>query len=130
MKTFAVHLKEEYTQSQIDQFVDMVQSLDFVASVEQITDEGAIQQESLPANYYLLYEQITQLYPNEWVLLANIVEQKGHIVGGEVILHEKDKRIFTVKAKDLIPQHQHTAHFYIGDWSKRATSGLLHAKTH
>ncbi len=70
-------------------------------------------------------EELTQLYPDEWLLLANIVEQKGHIVGGEVILHEKDKRIFTVKAKDLIPQYQHTAHFYTGAPDKRTTSGLL-----
>lgn len=70
-------------------------------------------------------KELTQLYPNEWVLLANVVEQDGHLVGGEVILHEKDKRIFTVKAKDLIPQHHHTAHYYTGTPDKRATSGLL-----
>ena len=67
---------------------------------------------------------VKSLYPDEWVLLANVEKKGMDLIGGQVVLHEKDKRTFALKAKALIQGNKGLAHFYTGELPRYGHIGL------
>jgi hypothetical protein len=41
---------------------------------------------------FLSYEQLSSLFPNEWVLLGNPIFEKTKVQGGIMLYHSKDKK--------------------------------------
>lgn len=67
---------------------------------------------------------IKALYPDEWVLLAYAEKSGRDLLGGQVVLHEKDKRAFALKAKALIQENKGLTHCYTGELPRHGHIGL------
>ncbi len=74
---------------------------------------------------YLPIERIKELYPNQWVLLANTQAKGMNILGGCVILNTPDKHQLALEGRDLVKQYTQVRHFYTGELPKRKHIGLL-----
>lgn len=124
--TYAIQFKESEPQ-RIQKLLDYVQSLDFVQSVRAFSEEEDIVDLSISASVegYFSTEEIKQMYPNEWVLIANTRKNGSQILGGKILLHEADKRVLAIKGKDLIRQNPNVSHFYTGEFPVKAHIGLL-----
>ena len=114
--------------NKIEPLLDFVKSLDFVSSVEISTEEvesiAETPSESI-AGQFLSIEAIREMYPNEWVLLAEPRKNGIEILGGIVLLHEADKRNMALRARDLVKKHANVTHFFTGKLPKRSSLGLL-----
>jgi len=74
---------------------------------------------------YLSKEEIVRLYPNEWVLLANFSKEGVEILGGMVLMHDKDKRNLAQRAQnESFPDTPKTV-YYTGQFPNRRKIGLL-----
>jgi hypothetical protein len=124
MTTYAIHLKETEP-DKIKLFEQMVQSLDFVHSIEKMADLSEAPQatEDIPAGF-MTKNEICERYPDEWVLLFDAQTDGIGVVGGKILLHDKDKRALALKARDIIKKYKNTTHFFAGEKSRHATSGL------
>jgi hypothetical protein len=78
--TFSVEFKDA-ERDQIKIWLDYLKSLDFVQAVKE-KDETRTS---------LSIERIKQLYPNQWVLLADTQTEGLNILSGRVILNAPDK---------------------------------------
>lgn len=127
MTTYAIHFKDE-DKEKINRLLDFVRSLDFVQSVELFpTGTTSSTEESPPpqsSEGFLPLSEIKRLYPDEWVLLDKAHKTGATILGGVVLLHEADKRLFALKARDFIKKDAHLTHFFTGELPHRAQTGL------
>ena len=74
---------------------------------------------------YLSKEEIVRLYPDEWVLLANFRKEGVEILGGKVLMHDKDKRNLAQRAQhESFPDTPKTVYF-TGQLPNRRRIGLL-----
>lgn len=124
---YAIHFKDA-DKDKIKRLLDFVRSLDFVQSVELYqaskpvkTDEHTIPTQS---NEFVQVSEIKTLYPNQWVLLANPKKEGAILLGGQVLLHDSDKRAFALKAKDLVKKYRGLTHFFTGEVPSFARTGL------
>lgn len=74
---------------------------------------------------FLSTAEIRQLYPNEWVLIADPQVEGLEIQGGKVLAHDPEKRNMAVQGKDLIRLYARVTHFYTGEVPKTAKIGLI-----
>jgi hypothetical protein len=74
---------------------------------------------------YQPLETIKKLYPNEWVLVASPKKEGTKIVGGTVLVHDADKRLMALQARDLIKNYPSATHFYTGEMPKYAKIGII-----
>jgi hypothetical protein len=113
----------------IQRLLDYVRSLDFVQSVEPASDNipDTLPQNPTPGekNGFVPITDIKKLYPNQWVLIADAQKEGASILGGHVLCNDSDKRQFALKAKDLIRLHQQVTHFFTGEITKQARTGLM-----
>jgi hypothetical protein len=112
--TFSVEFKDA-EHDQIKVWLDHLKSLDFIKVVKEKDETKA----------YLPIERIKQLYPNQWVLLADAQVDKMQILGGRVILNASDKHQLALNGRDLVKQHTQVRHFYTGELPHRKHIGLL-----
>ena len=76
------------------------------------------------AGAFIPLATVKALYPDEWVLLANVEKRGMDLIGGQVVLHEKDKRTFALKAKALIQENKGLTHFFTGEPTRYGHIGL------
>jgi hypothetical protein len=112
--TFSVEFKDA-ERDQIKIWLDYLKSLDFVQAVKE-KDE---------ARTSLSIERIKQLYPNQWVLLADTQTEGLNILSGRVILNAPDKHQLALNGRDLVKQHTQVQHFYTGELPHRKHIGLM-----
>ena len=128
MSSISIHFKDA-TESKIKPLLDYVRSLDFVQSIEIRSESAPAETVEKPAsqsfsNEFLEVAELKNRFPNQWVLLANTQKNETKIIGGQVLLHEIDKRTFALKAKDLLKKHPAVAHFFTGETATRRHIGL------
>ena len=46
---------------------------------------------------FISFEQVKQLYPNEWILFGNPQMKNTTVTGGVVLFHSKDKKVESEK---------------------------------
>ena len=81
-----------------------MRSLDFVQNIKEKEFD----------NRYLSLNEIRQIYPNQWVLLADTQVEGITILGGRVILNDSDKRQLALLGRELVKENNHVRHFYTG----------------
>ena len=114
MTTFYVQFKDA-EKDQITIWLDYLRSLDFIQAVKEKEEPKS----------YLSIEAIKQLYPNQWVLLADAQAEGLNILGGRVILNTPDKHQLALNGRDLVKEHQHVRHFYTGERPHQKHIGLI-----
>ena len=114
MTTFSVEFKDA-EREQIKIWLDYLRSLDFIQAVKEKEDVKS----------YLSIEDIKQLYPNQWVLLADARAEGLHILGGRVILNAPDKHQLALNGRDLVKEHKQVRHFYTGEHPHQKHIGLI-----
>jgi hypothetical protein len=125
MSTYAISFKDADAEK-VNRLVDFMRSLDFVDSVEPIQLGVANDVESIPESSegFTSVVDLKKLYPDQWVLLANPRKKGTSLLGGIVLVHERDKKEFALKAKELIRAHPGATHFYTGETPRHAHAGL------
>ncbi|MBX2929122.1 MAG: hypothetical protein KF852_14895 [Saprospiraceae bacterium] len=125
MSTYAIFFKDTDTEK-VNKLVDFMRSLDFVDSVEPIHPGVVNDDQSVPESSedFIAVSDLKKLYPDQWVLLANPQKKGAVLLGGIVLVHDRDKREFALKAKDLIKEHPGVTHFYTGVIPRHAHVGL------
>ena len=114
MTTFSVEFKDA-EREQIKIWLDYLRSLDFIQAVKEKEDTKS----------YLSIEDIKQLYPNQWVLLADARAEGLHILGGRVILNAPDKHQLALNGRDLVKENKQVRHFYTGEHPHQKHIGLI-----
>ncbi len=113
-------------------FLDFVQSLDIVRKVEPLLQPlPAPLPSAEPSDLYLSKAEICALYPDEWVLLTDAQVEGVDVIGGRILLHNKDKRELALMAQQ---QQQALATmskklFFTGTPPKHRRVGLLRKVT-
>jgi hypothetical protein len=92
MSTYAIEFKEADS-SKIQNLINFVRSLDFVASVEPSSVNDTLLSPKSIDNIatdseYLPIVDLKILFPNQWVLLSNVKKDKTSIIGGKVICND------------------------------------------
>jgi hypothetical protein len=112
--TFSVQFKDA-ERDQIKIWLDYLKSLDFIQAVKEKEESKS----------YLSIEAIKQLYPNQWVLLADAKAEGLHILGGRVILDTPDKHQLALNGRDLVKEHKQVRHFFTGERPHQKHIGLM-----
>ena len=112
--TFSVQFKDAET-DQIKIWLDYLRSLDFIQAVKEKEDNKS----------YLSIDAIKQLYPNQWVLLADAKADGLQILGGRVILNTPNKHQLAINGRDLVKEHKQVRHFFTGERSSQKHIGLV-----
>lgn len=132
MSTYSIHFTDT-DREKIERLLDFVRSLDFVSSVEPVTEDSVAPTEAAPASIssdqFIPVSELKSLYPNEWVLLANPQKKNNALLGGLVLIHDADKRSFALKAKDLLKKYPGATHFFTGEAPSHARTGLARKTT-
>ncbi|HRI59832.1 MAG TPA: hypothetical protein PK228_08915 [Saprospiraceae bacterium] len=127
MSSYAIHFKDA-DKDKIKRLIDFVRSLDYVKSVEPFQANTPVKKEEdivpTQSNEFVPVSEIKTLYPNQWVLLANPQKKGVVLLGGQVLMHDSDKREFALKAKDLLTKYAGLMHFFTGETAPRAHTGL------
>jgi len=76
-------------------------------------------------NNFITFEQVTKLYPNEWVLLGNPEIENSLILGGVVLYHSKDKKEVCYIGRDKTADFSKVTIAYAGDLKKNRKIGIL-----
>lgn len=105
--TFSLQLKEA-ERDQIKIWLDYLRSLEFVQTIKEKDD----------VRPYLSVDSIKELYPNQWVLLADSKAEGVRILGGRVILNMPDKHQLALNGRDLVKEYANVRHFYTGEWPR------------
>lgn len=79
---------------------------------------------SIENSTFLPIDSIKSIYPNQWVLIANPQKEGRHLLGGQVLLFDHDKREFALKAKELIRTNVGLTHFFTGELPRQGHIGL------
>jgi hypothetical protein len=82
-------------------------------------------QKGVDTEGYLSIEMIKKLYPDEWVLVASPKKEGTKIIGGTVLVHDADKRLMALQARDLIKNYPSATHFYTGEILHYAKIGII-----
>jgi hypothetical protein len=112
--TFSVQFKDA-ERDQIKIWLDYLKSLDFIQAIKEKEE----------TKFYLSVESIKQLYPNQWVLLADAQAEGLNILGGRVILNSPDKHQLALNGRDLVKEHKQVRHFYTGERLHQKHIGLM-----
>ena len=112
--TFSLQLKDA-EKGQIKIWLDYLRSLEFVQAIKEKDD----------VKPYLSVDAIKELYPNQWVLLADSKAEGIKILGGRVILNTPDKHQLALNGRDLVKEHANVRHFYTGEWPRHRHIGLM-----
>jgi hypothetical protein len=129
MSTYAIEFKETEP-NKIQNLLNFVRSLDFVASVEP-SSESMSDDEKIQTNIsnhqlgYLPIDEIKIAFPNQWVLLSDFNKIETTILGGIVLCNDVDKREFALKAREFVKNNKNVAHLYTGVFPRIARSGLM-----
>jgi hypothetical protein len=70
-------------------------------------------------------QEIKSNFPNEWILLGNPQFADNTVIGGEVLLHGKDKTELAIQGKSLRTQYEMLKFIYTGTFKPARRIGVL-----
>ena len=76
-------------------------------------------------NQFLTFDEVKQLYPNEWVLLGNPEMLNTSIIGGIVLYHSKDKKEVCYIGRDKTDNYLKVTIAFAGDIYQNRKIGIL-----
>lgn len=109
---------QEKQSNQVELFLQFIQTLDFVASVQKIEENPAKEE-------FMSMEDMKKNYPDEWVLLGNPQKEEGKVLGGIVLFHSKDKRDLAKNGSELVKPYDSATHIYTGEFPKNDKIGII-----
>lgn len=71
------------------------------------------------------FEEMKNLYPNEWVLLGNPQRENGKVLGGVVLCHSGDKRGLAKNGGELVKGFDSATHVYTGEFKRSEKIGWI-----
>jgi len=74
---------------------------------------------------FLNFDQIKQLYPDEWVLLGNPEMKNTSVLGGVVVYHSKDKKEVCYIGKDKTANFAKVIIAFAGNLNQNRKIGIL-----
>jgi hypothetical protein len=74
---------------------------------------------------FLSFDEVKQLYPNEWVLLGNPKIENTSILGGVVVYHSKDKKEVCYIGRDKTADFAKVTIAFAGDIHQHRRIGIL-----
>ena len=74
---------------------------------------------------FITFDQIKQLYPNEWVLLGNPEMKNTTVMGGIVVYHSKDKKEVCYIGRDKTADFAKVTIAFAGDLQQIRKIGIL-----
>lgn len=127
MTAYSIHFNNSDPEK-IKAFLAFVQSLDIVHHLEPLYEVpesvGSNIAEEL-AGDYLTKSELIQMFPNEWLLLKEPVSDGAELIGGKVLLHDKDKGQLAIKAQQVQLPDMPKRVFYTGKVPKNGKVGLM-----
>jgi hypothetical protein len=127
MTSYSIHFNNTDPEK-IKAFLAFVQSLDIVQSMEPLYNVADLTEKSIVAELssdYLTKTELIQQYPNEWILLKEPVSDGAELIGGKVLLHDKDKGKLAHKAQHIQLPNSPKRVFYTGTLPKNSKVGLM-----
>ncbi len=76
-------------------------------------------------NNFLTFEQVKQLYPDEWVLLGDPEMKNTSVLGGVVLYHSKDKKEVCYIGRDKTANFSKVTIAFAGDLQQNRKIGIL-----
>ncbi|MCW3107202.1 MAG: hypothetical protein JWQ09_1708 [Segetibacter sp.] len=76
-------------------------------------------------NNRISFDQVKEMYPNEWVLLGNPEMQNTTILGGVVLYHSKDKKEVCYIGRDKTSGFSTVTIAYAGNLKQNRKIGIL-----
>ncbi len=74
---------------------------------------------------FISFDQIKQLYPDEWVLLGNPKMRNTTVLGGTVLYHSKDKKEVCYIGRDKTEGFSKVTIAFAGNLKQARTIGIL-----
>jgi hypothetical protein len=71
------------------------------------------------------FDQVKELYPDEWILLGNPAMKNTTVTGGVVLYHSKDKKEVCYIGRDKIADFPKVTIAFAGNLKKIGTIGIL-----
>ncbi|MCY7330224.1 MAG: hypothetical protein LH618_16860 [Saprospiraceae bacterium] len=124
--TFTVEILNEHALNLLRELEEMRVIRLYRQQTDRIQPQAAPETPfSVSEEPFFTVEEIRRRYPNEWVLLANPLLEGLEIRGGQVLVHDSDKRNMALQGKDLIRKYARVTHLYTGEIPKNAKIGLI-----
>ncbi len=76
-------------------------------------------------NSYIAFDELKNLYPDEWVLLGNPNMQNTSVLGGIVLYHSKDKKEVCYIGRDKTANYSTVTIAFTGDLKQHRKIGIL-----
>ncbi len=74
---------------------------------------------------FVTFNQLKQLYPNEWILLGDPEMQNTTVLGGIVLYHSKDKKEVCYIGRNKIEAFSKVTIAFAGDLKQARKIGIL-----
>lgn len=74
---------------------------------------------------FLTFDQVKQLYPDEWVLLGNPEMKNTSVLGGVVVFHSKDKKEVCYIGRNKTAYFSKVTIAFAGDHQQNRKIGIL-----
>lgn len=74
---------------------------------------------------FVTFDQLKQLYPDEWILLGDPEMQNTTVVGGTVLYHSKDKKEVCYIGRDKTGNFSKVTIAFAGDLKQVRKIGIL-----
>ena len=74
---------------------------------------------------FLTFEQVKNLYPNEWVILGNPEMKNTSVLGGIVVFHSKDKKEVCYIGRDKVADYTDVTIAFTGEHKQNRKIGIL-----
>ena len=74
---------------------------------------------------FITFDEVKQLYPDEWVLLGNPEMKNTTVLGGVMLFHSKDKKEVCYIGRDKIGSFLKVTIAYAGDLKQHSKNSIL-----
>lgn len=76
-------------------------------------------------NVYTTFDQLREMFPNEWVLLGNPEIKNTSVLGGIVLFHSKDKKEVCYIGRDKTANFSTVTIAFAGDIKQSRKIGII-----
>ena len=76
-------------------------------------------------NNYIRFEELKNLYPDEWILLGNPEMINTSVLGGIVLFHSKDKKEVCYISRDKTSDFETVTIAFAGNLKQNRKIGIL-----
>lgn len=82
-----------------------------IVHMSTVTAEAAAE---IPLPEVLSWDEMVRRYPNEWVILVDMIKQDFQTVAGRVVAHGPDKHALVPAMHEAMRLHGHMGRFFTG----------------